>query len=564
LALLLLLAQAGSALAIPQAIPYTGRLTYLNGAPYQGAVDVEVEVWDAQNGGNSVFGPDTHAAIPVSDGFLSFVIADPGGQLFSEITQHDDLWISLRIDGVALSPRQQLLAVPFAVSAADAERLGGMTAGDFATAANPVITGGLTVGSAEVIDANGIWVGPPTNLVGPTGPMGAPGAAGTAGATGATGATGPAGAAGATGPTGPSGATGPTGATGATGPTGAQGAPGSADLATQSSVVLYVDPNTGLDTNSGLSVAQSKRTINGALASLPPLLRHPVTIQLANGVYRESSDYGASVTIEGLWLGKASSLTIRGNSSNPEAVRVTGSDAGADTTPVRVHGFYIKGMRNVTIRDLLVDYNGSTGMQIVHGSMVTVLNVVLRHNTHHGLVSNFQSHVNAHNLQVYHSGSAGFYAHAQSSAFCTQCTLGADGQPNGYGAYAAWSSFLSLDSCSIRRNAIQGVEVTYNSAVHIHNNSGAGSTVSQNAVHGLNVLNTSVGIISSSTISSNGVHGVNASGNAYIIGGSNTGSGNGSFGGAASGQSAVTNFGSTVTGISGALSADSASFSLAN
>lgn len=65
-----------------------------------------------------------------------------------------------------------------------------------ATSSNFVVKNGLTVGTTNVINSSGQWVGSPTALIG------------------ATGATGPIGSTGATGPQGTTGATGPTGATG--------------------------------------------------------------------------------------------------------------------------------------------------------------------------------------------------------------------------------------------------------------------------------------------------------------------------------------------------------------
>jgi hypothetical protein len=103
-----------------------------------------------------------------------------------------------------------------------------------------IVKNGLTIGSSQVIAANGQWVGVSTGLIGPqgaqgaqgatgpTGPQGAQGAQGTTGGTGPTGPQGAQGAQGATGPTGPQGAQGTTGGTGPTGPQGAQGAQGSA------------------------------------------------------------------------------------------------------------------------------------------------------------------------------------------------------------------------------------------------------------------------------------------------------------------------------------------------
>ena len=82
-----------------------------------------------------------------------------------------------------------------------------------------IVKNGLTIGSSQVIAANGQWVGVSTGLIGPQGAQGAQGPGG---------ATGPQGATGLTGPTGPQGAQGATGGTGPTGPQGAQGAQGSA------------------------------------------------------------------------------------------------------------------------------------------------------------------------------------------------------------------------------------------------------------------------------------------------------------------------------------------------
>ena len=107
-----------------------------------------------------------------------------------------------------------------------------------------VVKNGLTVGTSDIVAANGVWIGASTNLIGPQGNQGYQGTAGTNGAQGSTGAqgfqgnqgstgvqgssgiTGPTGAQGSIGTTGPTGATGPQGSTGSTGPTGATGPTG--------------------------------------------------------------------------------------------------------------------------------------------------------------------------------------------------------------------------------------------------------------------------------------------------------------------------------------------------
>ena len=109
-----------------------------------------------------------------------------------------------------------------------------------ATTNNFVVKNGLTVGTTNVINSSGQWIGPGTNITGDTGAPGVQGIRGvrglggnsgdgaTVGAQGAVGAQGTIGAQGPQGFQGSQGAAGPTGAQGAKtgGPQGAQGAAG--------------------------------------------------------------------------------------------------------------------------------------------------------------------------------------------------------------------------------------------------------------------------------------------------------------------------------------------------
>jgi hypothetical protein len=68
-----------------------------------------------------------------------------------------------------------------------------------ATASNFRIRNGLTVGTIDVINSSGVWIGPQTNIKGPQGPTGTQGATGTTSAVaGPQGATGPQGSGGGT------------------------------------------------------------------------------------------------------------------------------------------------------------------------------------------------------------------------------------------------------------------------------------------------------------------------------------------------------------------------------
>ena len=92
-----------------------------------------------------------------------------------------------------------------------------------------VYNNSIYMGSTEVINSSGTWVGPSTGLKGQKGEVGSTGAKGQKGEIGAKGPTGSTGAKGDTGSTGAKGATGakgPTGGTGAKGDTGSTGGPG--------------------------------------------------------------------------------------------------------------------------------------------------------------------------------------------------------------------------------------------------------------------------------------------------------------------------------------------------
>jgi len=107
-----------------------------------------------------------------------------------------------------------------------------------ATTKNFTIRDGLTVGTVQDIDENGVWIGPASSYVGPTGsagssqppspqgpqgPAGAQGSYGDLGPLGPQGVKGPQGNVGPQGPAGPSGEQGPQGGPGPTGNTGPQG-----------------------------------------------------------------------------------------------------------------------------------------------------------------------------------------------------------------------------------------------------------------------------------------------------------------------------------------------------
>ncbi|NUN16687.1 MAG: collagen-like protein, partial [Myxococcales bacterium] len=154
-------------------------------------------------------------------------LSDPTG-LETALLATNDLWLEFQLGGEILAPRQQIVSIPFALVAGNAEKLGGLFPEDFVQVGEngSIDVGSVSVNGIPVINVNGEWIGDPTGLVGPEGPEGPMGPEGPEGPMGPEGVAGAPGAVGATGPQGPqgvAGAPGPTGATGATGPQGPQG-----------------------------------------------------------------------------------------------------------------------------------------------------------------------------------------------------------------------------------------------------------------------------------------------------------------------------------------------------
>lgn len=154
-----------------QAITYQGQLRSA-GSPFTGLADLEFRLYDQLAGGDQIGAAQTCPACPVEGGLFQ-VQLNFGASAFDGSSR----WLEIRVEGVALSPRQRITVAPVAA---------------FALAGNE----------------------------GPVGPPGPPGEQGIQGIEGPAGPIGPAGPQGEVGPIGPQ------------GPEGSPGPPG-ADLSTE-------------------------------------------------------------------------------------------------------------------------------------------------------------------------------------------------------------------------------------------------------------------------------------------------------------------------------------------
>ena len=146
LALALLAGSPGAARAVPTTIPYVGQLSDL-GAPYEGAIDVRAALYDDQKAGTQIWpasgAPAEFMSVMVLGGALSLALGDATQPLTSEAlaAAPNGVWLQIWLhksgaaDWLELTPRQHVLSVPYAILAADAERLDGQEAAEFATTA---------------------------------------------------------------------------------------------------------------------------------------------------------------------------------------------------------------------------------------------------------------------------------------------------------------------------------------------------------------------------------------------------------------------------------------------
>lgn len=120
----------GGADAVPLDVPYIAQLTYDSGAVYDGFVSVELALYATATPEEGVdvplWGPVDYGDLYVASGILSTVIGGDTSPLDSATLDQDGVWLSVSLNGEAMTPLQRVLSVPYAVRAGDAEQLGGL------------------------------------------------------------------------------------------------------------------------------------------------------------------------------------------------------------------------------------------------------------------------------------------------------------------------------------------------------------------------------------------------------------------------------------------------------
>src|SRR5262249_37551592 len=143
-----------------------GRLFDANDKPINGSLDVLFAIYDTDTATTPIWS-EQHT-VTFDEGFFSVSLGTMV-PFDEKIFDGSVRYFSLKIGtDPELLPRAPVQSVPYALFAGDVR-------GDIHPST-------VSIGSQEVINEKGQWVGDPTGLVGPTGPTGP---TGTAGATGA-------------------------------------------------------------------------------------------------------------------------------------------------------------------------------------------------------------------------------------------------------------------------------------------------------------------------------------------------------------------------------------------
>jgi subtilisin-like proprotein convertase family protein len=124
---------SASVQAVPNTISYTGELTAQNGLLYSGEVAVTARIFSQMSGGSALWTQDL-GEVTVLNGVLQADLTHAG--LNALTNSHDQLWLEFEVDGETLQPRQQLTAVPYALTAGNAEMLGGTAASGYVKASD--------------------------------------------------------------------------------------------------------------------------------------------------------------------------------------------------------------------------------------------------------------------------------------------------------------------------------------------------------------------------------------------------------------------------------------------
>lgn len=95
-------------------VNYQGRLADNGGNPLDGIYGMTFALYDASTDGNLVWGPESHAAVVVSDGLFSVGLGSQTSGGIPTSVWNGDIYLEVTVSGETLEPRELIRSVPIA------------------------------------------------------------------------------------------------------------------------------------------------------------------------------------------------------------------------------------------------------------------------------------------------------------------------------------------------------------------------------------------------------------------------------------------------------------------
>jgi hypothetical protein len=95
-------------------INYQGRLAAPDGTPKNGTFGMSFAIYDAATSGNLVWGPESHSAVPVTNGLFSVGLGSLTSGGIPTNVWNGDRYLQISVGGETLTPRELLRSVPIA------------------------------------------------------------------------------------------------------------------------------------------------------------------------------------------------------------------------------------------------------------------------------------------------------------------------------------------------------------------------------------------------------------------------------------------------------------------
>jgi len=95
-------------------VNYQGRLANNSGNPLSGTFGMTFAIFNSSTGGNLMWGPESHAAVPVSNGLFSVGLGSQTAGGIPTTVWNGDRYLEITVSGETLSPRELIHSVPIA------------------------------------------------------------------------------------------------------------------------------------------------------------------------------------------------------------------------------------------------------------------------------------------------------------------------------------------------------------------------------------------------------------------------------------------------------------------